>query len=159
VGTPRASFLVATDAVTGEVAGIAALRVFVDRVGRFLLFVDRAFRRRGCGTALMTRALRTARAAHAIHALTGRSFEAAADDEGTLGALAFLRGRGLSVAQEIVRCRAELKTALGVLEPLFQRYERGAGQPHRARIVTADQVARACLPPSRSAMSGAFPKR
>jgi GNAT superfamily N-acetyltransferase len=139
-GTPEATFTVATDAVTGAVAGIAALRVFADRVGRFLLFVAQDYRRRGCGTALMESVLNMARSARVTRLLTGRSSDATADDDGTLAALAFLGVRGLSVTQEIVRYRAELKSALAVLGPLYRRYDRGPANSHRARIVTADQV-------------------
>src|SRR5262245_10664367 len=50
-GTPAARLMIATDVATKAVVGVAALRVFDDQVGRFLLYVDPACRRRGCGTA------------------------------------------------------------------------------------------------------------
>ncbi|MBY0523883.1 MAG: hypothetical protein K2R98_10825 [Gemmataceae bacterium] len=50
-GTPAARLTIAVDAATEGVAGVAALRVFDDQVGRFLLYVDPVFRRRGGGTA------------------------------------------------------------------------------------------------------------
>src|SRR4051812_41613976 len=52
-GTPKARLGLATDAATGKVVGVAALRLFDDAVGRFMIFVDPAFRRRGCGSALL----------------------------------------------------------------------------------------------------------
>jgi GNAT superfamily N-acetyltransferase len=139
-GTPAASITIATDAVTGKIAGVGALRVFVDRVGRFLLFVDPTQRRRGCGTALLVRVRQTAQAARASRLLTGRSAEATIGDEATKIALAFLRANGMSVGQEVVRYRADLKSALAVLKPLYQRFEQQPAGPGRPRIVTANQV-------------------
>lgn len=139
-GTPAATITVATDVATGTIAGVASLRVFVDRVGRFLMFVDPAYRRRGCGTALFEGVRQAALAARVTRVLTGRSSEATADDDATLGVLAFLRARGLAVAQEIVRWRAELKSARGVFEPHYRRLEQVPSGPNRARVVTADQV-------------------
>jgi tetratricopeptide (TPR) repeat protein/GNAT superfamily N-acetyltransferase len=138
-GTPVATLTVAADVASGAVAGVAALRVFNDRVGRFILFVDPRFRRRGCGTALLESIRQAARRAHVTSLLTGRSFEAGADDA-SRAALAFFRARGLSVAQEIVRHRIELKQGLAVLEPLYRRRVQGPLGSHAACIVPADQV-------------------
>ena len=140
VGTPATTFMVATDSITGEIAGIAALRVFGDRVARFLLFVDPAHRRRGCGTVLLTSVRQAAKKAQATRLLTGRSSEATANDAASLAVVAFLQATGMTVGQEIVRYRAELKIALEMLGPLYQRFARAPAGPHRPRIVTASQV-------------------
>ncbi len=139
-GTPVATLTVAVDVASGAVAGVAALRVFNDRVGRFLLFVAPGFRRRGCGTALLDSVRQAARRVNVTRLLTGRSFEVGADDDASRAALAFSQARGLSVGQEIVRHRAELKKALAMLKPLYQRgVQRPADSP-AACIVPADQV-------------------
>ena len=139
-GTPAATFSVAADAITGEVAGVAALRVFADGVGRFLVFVKPDFRRRGCGTVLLDGVREAARAAGATRVLTGRSTEAAVTNDGTRAVVAFMQARGLAVAQEIVRNRAALTSTVSAIEPIYLRYERAPAQRSHARIVTADQV-------------------
>jgi uncharacterized protein (TIGR03032 family) len=140
-GTPAAQFLIAVDAAMGAAAGVAALRVFADRGGRFDVFVPPACRRRGCGTALLEGVRQAATRAGVTTLLSYRSFGTSADDDGSKGARAFALARGLPVAQEIVRCRGELKRALDVLEPLHRRFEaRGPAGVGRARYVMADEV-------------------
>jgi uncharacterized protein (TIGR03032 family) len=140
-GTPAPQFLIAVDAGTGATAGIAGLRVFADRGGRFDLFVPAVLRRRGCGTALLEGIRQTATRAGVTNLLSYRSFQVSADDADSKGARAFAQARGLPVAQEIVHCRTELKAALAVLEPLHRRFEaRGPGGAGRARYVLADEV-------------------
>jgi uncharacterized protein (TIGR03032 family) len=141
LGTPAAQFFIAVDAGTGATAGVAALRVFADRGGRFDLFVPAVLRRRGCGTALLDGIRQTASRAGLTRLLSYRSFETSAADDDTKGARTFAQARGLPVAQEIVHCRAELTAALAVLEPLHRRFEaRGPGGAGRARYVLADEV-------------------
>jgi GNAT superfamily N-acetyltransferase len=157
-GTPRATIGMATEAATGAVAGSAALRIFADRVGRFLLFVNPAFRRRGCGTVLLESVRQAARRANVRRLLTGRSYPAEAADAESASAVAFFQARGLSVGQDILGYRAELKAALAVLEPLYQRSVRELAHRHRARIVTADQVDRAALADFAVRHTGGYPE-
>jgi uncharacterized protein (TIGR03032 family) len=138
-GTPAARVSLAIEPFTGAVAGIAMVRVFKDRVGRFHVLVSPAFRRRGCGTALLERVLWEARKALATSLLTVQSYDPEADDDATRTALAFLRARGLSVGQEVVRYRAEFAAVLPLLQPLYERFL-PEPHPHAYRIVTADQV-------------------
>jgi GNAT superfamily N-acetyltransferase len=140
-GTPAVQFLIAVEAGTGATAGVAALRVFADRGGRFDLFVPAVLRRRGCGTALLEGIRQSASRAGVTNLLSYRSFQVSADDADSKGARGFAQARGLPVAQEIVHCRAELKAALAVLEPLHRRFEaRGPGGAGRVRYVMADEV-------------------
>jgi GNAT superfamily N-acetyltransferase len=157
-GTPAAAIGLATDAATGALAGCAALRVFVDRVGRFLLFVDPAFRRRGCGMALLQSVQQAARLANVQRLLTGHSYPAEAADADSAAALAFFRARGLSVGQDILGYRAELKAARAILEPLYLRSVRDLTNPQRARIVTADLVDRRALADFVVRHLGGFPE-
>lgn len=137
-GTPAAQLTIATDAATEAIAGVAALRVYDDRVGRFHLHVDPASRRRGCGTALLERIQESATRAGVRSLMTGQSYEVAAEDDASRIAQAFLQSRGLAVAQAIVRSRAEFKSVLPALEPIYQRLAQRLGQT--ARIVPAAQV-------------------
>jgi len=139
-GTPTAKLMVAVDAATFAVVGVAALRVFVDRVGRFLLYVDPPFRRRGCGAALLDAVRESAHRAGVQSLLTVRSYEVAANDVFSNTARAFFRARGLAVAQEIRRLRIELRSALGMLEPLHQRFLRRMANPCAPTLVPAAQV-------------------
>jgi GNAT superfamily N-acetyltransferase len=139
-GTPPAMFAVATEAATGAVAGLASLRAFADGVGRFRVFVDSPMRRRGCGTALLDWVRDAARRARLALLLLGAYFPPAPGDESGRAAVAFFRARGLAVMQDILRYRAEVATALAVLEPLYQRCLRARAGVDSPRIVTADQV-------------------
>lgn len=139
-GSPPAKVLLAADASTLEVVGAAALRVFSDGVGRFLLYVDPQFRRRGCGTALLNDVRGRAVGAGAKSLLSVRSYEQAAQDALTLTARAFFQARGLGVLQEIRRYRVDLKSALDVLEPLYQRFIRRPAGSQSATFVPAGQV-------------------
>jgi hypothetical protein len=69
-------------------------------------------------------ARQTAARAGLTNLFSSRSFETSADDDRSKGARAFSQARGLPVAQEFVRCRAELKAALAVLESLHRRFAR-----------------------------------
>ncbi|MGE3804903.1 MAG: TIGR03032 family protein [Gemmataceae bacterium] len=139
-GSPPAKLLVAADAATFDVVGVAALRVFVDQVGRFLLYVEPASRRRGCGSALLDAVRDTATRAGVQALLTVRSYELTASDALTMSARAFLQARGLTVAQEIRRLRTDLTMALKVLEPIYQRFMRRSSGVQAATIVQAAQV-------------------
>jgi GNAT superfamily N-acetyltransferase len=139
-GTPPASFIVALDAATGAIAGIAALRLFGDAVGRFRIYVAHAHRRRGCGTILLESVQQAALQGKATVLLTGTYHDARPADEADAAVLAFFRARGLSVAQEVVRYRADVPTALAVVESLYNRSMRRPAHTRAARIVTADQA-------------------
>ncbi len=138
--SPAARLAIATDAAMGAVAGVASLRVFADQVGRFLLYVHPACRRRGCGAALLEWVQETARRARVQLLLTGRSCEVSANDAASTAARAFFQARGLRVAQEIVRYRAEFQSVLPALEPIYQRCTQRQANPQAARIVPAAQV-------------------
>jgi uncharacterized protein (TIGR03032 family) len=140
IGTPTATLLIAADAATFEVVGVAALRIFSDRVGRFLIYVDPPYRRRGCGTSLLDAVLETALRAGVKSLLTMRSYEVSANDEASTGDRAFLHARGLAVAQEIRRVRTDLTRALALLEPIYQRFMRRTTHAHFVSIVQAAQV-------------------
>jgi len=140
IGTPVAKLLIAADAATFAVVGVAALRVFVDHVGRFTLHVDPAARRRGCGTALLDAVRETALRAGATSLMTVQSYEAAANDPESTVAQAFCQARGLRVMQEIRRCRVELQTAVTVLEPIYQRYMRRMANTQPITFVPAAKV-------------------
>ena len=138
--TPLAKLLVAADASTFDIAGVASLRVFADQVGRFQIHVDPIFRRRGCGTALLDAVRETAVRAGVRSLMTAQSFEVAVCDEVASTARAFLQSRGLEAAQEIRRCRFELKTAATVLEPLYQRFMRRTANAQAAIFVPISRV-------------------
>lgn len=140
IGTPAAKLLIAADAATFEVAGVAALRVFSDRVGRFLIYVGPPYRRRGCGTALLDAVRETALRAGVKSLLTTRSYEIAANDEASTTDRAFLKARGWAVAQEIRRVRTDLTRALAVLEPIYQRFMGRTTHAWAVSIVQAAQV-------------------
>lgn len=157
-GTPAAAIDMAIEAATGAIVGSAALRIFADRVGRFLLFVDPAFRRQGCGTVLLESVRQAACRSNVQQLLTGRSFLAEDPDAESVIARAFFRARGLSVGQDIQGYRAELRAALAVLEPLYQRCVRELAHRHRTRIVTADQVNRAAIADFAVRHTGGYPE-
>jgi GNAT superfamily N-acetyltransferase len=144
-GTPPARIGLAIEAATGAVAGVASLRVFSDRVGRFLLFVAPPFRRRGCGTFLLEIIRRVSRPLGVERLVTGRSYPEASDDDEIASTLAFFRARGMSVGQVILGYRAEMSAVLALLEPLHRRAESTSAHFRNTRIVTADQVDRDAL--------------
>lgn len=140
IGTPAATLRIAADAATADVAGVAALRIFSDRVGRFLIHVDPPYRRRGCGTALLEAVRETALRAGVQSLLTTRSYEVGANDAVSTADRAFWHARGLAVAQEIRRYRADLTRALAVLEPMYQRFMRRTTHAWAVTMVPAAQV-------------------
>ncbi len=144
-GTPAARLAIATDAASKAVVGVAALRVFLDHVGRFLIYVDPAFRARGCGTALLDCVRETARREMVRSLQTGRSYAAGANDDASNAARTFFEARNLVVSQEILRHRAELKAALAVLERIHQRRTQRLANAQATAIVPAAQVDPAAL--------------
>jgi GNAT superfamily N-acetyltransferase len=157
-GTPGAIIGVAADAVTGTIAGMAYLRVFVDHCVRFRIFVLPAFRRRGCGALLFNWVRHEAVQANGTSLLTAAYYEPDPKDEATVGELAFFQALGLSPAQDLLRHKTEVATAIAVLEPLYRRATRAAKKDHEASIVTVDQADLRALTDFAVRQLGGFPE-
>ena len=109
VGTPAAQLLVVVERDGAAIVGTAAVRVFQDRSARFTVFVLPELRRRGCGRSLLASVRALAKQQSVVQLLSEWSNQVDAVDEPSLTATAFFRTCGLTVEQEVVSYRAELR--------------------------------------------------